>query len=116
MAEDWVIVKVVGSEEEANVVMGFLENCGIDSEVESLYASEFPADVGGLSEVRVRVPADRAQEATALLNERENVATGQDGAMAGAPLDEPSGTGDLGGTGGIGGTGGTGGMGGGGTL
>lgn len=100
MAEDWVIVKVVGSEEEASVVMGFLENCGIDSEVESLYASEFPADVGGLSEVRVRVPADRAQEATALLNERENVATGQDGAMAGAPLDEPAG--NLGGTGGTG--------------
>lgn len=101
MAEDWVIVKVVGSEEEANVVMGFLENCGIDSEVESLYASEFPADVGGLSEVRVRVPADRAQEATALLNEREDVATGEDGAMAGAPLDEPgTGAGGAGGTGG----------------
>ena len=106
MAEDWVIVKVVGSEEEASVVMGFLENCGIDSEVESLYASEFPAHVGGLSEVRVRVPADRAEEAKVLLNERENVATGEDGVMAGAPLGEPS-TGDVGGVG-DGGTGGEG--------
>ncbi len=103
MAEDWVIVKVVGSEEEASVVMGFLENCGIDSEVESLHSSEFPADVGALSETRVRVPADRAQEAAALLNERENVATGEDGIMAGAPLTDPS-TGSFGG----GGTGGNG--------
>lgn len=102
MAEDWMIVKVVGSEEEASVVMGFLENCGIDSEVESLYSSEFPADVGALSEVRVRVPADRAQEASALLNERENVATGEDGIMAGAPLSEPSGSVGGGGTGGEG--------------
>ena len=102
MAEDWMIVKVVGSEEEASVVMGFLENCGIDSEVESLYSSEFPADVGALSEVRVRVPADRAQEATALLNERENVVTGEDGVMAGAPLDPSTGSFGGGGTGGDG--------------
>lgn len=88
MAEDWVIVKVVGSEEEATVVLGFLENCGIDAEVESLYSSEFPTEVGDLSEVRIRVPADRAEEAMALLNSREDVATGEDGAMAGAPLDE----------------------------
>jgi hypothetical protein len=88
MAEDWIIVKVVGSEEEASVVLGFLESCGIDAEIESLYSSEFPAEVGDLSEVRIRVPADRAGEATALLNERENVATGEDGALAGAALDE----------------------------
>lgn len=90
MAEDWVIVKVVGSEEEASVVLGFLENCGIDAEVESLYASEFPTEVGDLSEVRIRVPSHRAEEAKALLNSREDVATGEDGAMAGAPLDEVS--------------------------
>lgn len=88
MAEDWAIVKVVGSEEEATVVLGFLESSGIDAEVESLYSSEFPTEVGDLSEVRIRVPAERAEEATALLNSRENVATGEDGAMAGAPLDE----------------------------
>jgi hypothetical protein len=89
MAEDWAIVKVVGSEEEASVVLGFLENCGIDAEVESLYSSEFPTEVGDLSEVRIRVPADRADEASALLNSREDVATGEEGDMAGAPL-EPS--------------------------
>lgn len=90
MAEDWVIVKVVGTEEEATVVLGFLENCGIDAEVESLHSSEFPTEVGDLADVRIRVPADRADEASALLNSREDVATGEDGAMAGAPLDEPA--------------------------
>lgn len=83
----WEIVKVVGSEEEATVVVGFLNNCGIPAEVESLHSSEFPTEVGALSNVRVRVPAERAQEAGALLNQRENVATGDDGAMAGEPLD-----------------------------
>ena len=90
MAEDWVIVKVVGTEEEATVVVGFLENCGIPAEVESLHASEFPTEIGDLSDVRIRVPAERADEAKALLNEREDVATGEDGALAGAPLDGPS--------------------------
>jgi hypothetical protein len=94
MAEDWVIVKVVGSEEEATVVVGFLENCGIPAEAESLYSSEFPTEIGDLSDVRIRVPAERADEAAALLNEREDVATGEDGALAGAPLDEPDGDGE----------------------
>jgi hypothetical protein len=93
MAEDWMIVKVVGSEEEATVVLGFLENSGIPAEVESLHSSEFPTEVGDLSNVRIRVPADRADEASALLNSREDVATGEDGSMAGAPLDESSGEG-----------------------
>lgn len=88
----WEIVKVVGSEEEATVVVGFLNNCGIPAEVESLHSSEFPTDVGALSNVRVRVPAERAQEATALLNQRENIATGDDGAQAGAPLESGAGT------------------------
>jgi hypothetical protein len=95
MAEDWVIVKVVGTEEEATVVLGFLENCGIDAEVESLHSSEFPTEVGDLADVRIRVPADRADEASALLNSREDVATGEDGDRAGAPLDEPAAEGGI---------------------
>lgn len=90
MAEDWVIVKVVGTDEEANVVVGFLENSGIPAEVDSLQSSEFPLG-DSVDEVRVRVPAERADEAAALLNTREDVVTGEDGALAGAPLDEPGG-------------------------
>jgi hypothetical protein len=42
------------------------------------------------------VPAERAEEAVALLNTREDVATGEDGVLAGAPVDEGTGTGGEG--------------------
>ena len=86
MAEEWEIVKIVGTEEEATIVVGFLQSSGIESEAESLRASEFPADIGELANVNIRVPAERADEARALLNQREDVATGDEGAMAGEPL------------------------------
>jgi hypothetical protein len=86
MAEEWEIVKIVGSEEEATVVVGFLQSSGIDAEAESLFASEFPTELGDLAIVNIRVPPDRAEEARALLNQREDVATGEEGEMAGEPL------------------------------
>ena len=88
MADEWAIVKVVGTDEEAAVVVGFLENSGIPAEVESLQSSEIPLG-DKVDTVRVRVPAERAREAVALLDTRENVATGEDGVLAGAPVDEP---------------------------
>lgn len=91
---NWDVVKIVGTEEEAAVVVGFLQASGIEAAAESLLASEFPADFGHLGEVRVRVPVDRAAEAMALLNERENVATGDEGQMAGAPVTETPGSGE----------------------
>ena len=87
MADEWAIVKDVGTDEEAMVVVGFLENNGIPAEVDSLQSSELPLG-DNIDSVRVRVPAERAEEAIALLNTRENVATGEDGVMAGAPVDE----------------------------
>ena len=86
MSEEWEIVKIVGTEEEATIVVGFLQSSGIESEVESLRASEFPTDIGELANVNIRVPAERAEEARALLNQREDVATGDEGVMAGEPL------------------------------
>src|ERR1700749_3422268 len=86
MAEEWEIVKIVGTNEEAAVVVGFLQSCGIQAEAESLHSSELPTDIGDLANVNIRVPPDRAEEARALLNQREDVATGQEGAMAGEPL------------------------------
>ena|SRR5215213_3711292 len=87
MADEWAIVKDVGTDEEAMVVVGFLENNGIPAEVDSLQSSELPLG-DNIDSVRIRVPAERAEEAIALLNTRENVATGEDGVMAGAPVDE----------------------------
>ena len=86
MSEEWEIVKIVGTEEEATIVVGFLQSSGIEAEVESLRASEFPTDIGDLANVNIRVPAERAEEARALLNQREDVATGDEGVMAGEPL------------------------------
>jgi hypothetical protein len=91
MASEWEIVKIVSTEEEASVVVGFLRSSGIDAEAESLHASEFPADVGELANVNIRVPPESAGEARALLNQREDVATGQEGEMAGEPLPEEEG-------------------------
>jgi hypothetical protein len=88
MAEDWEVVKIVGTEEEASIVVGFLESSGIEAEAESLAASEFPIEFGDLAQVRIRVPAEQAREAKALLNQREDVATGDEGDMAGEPLAE----------------------------
>ena len=88
MAEEWEIVKVVGTPEEATIVVGFLQSSGIEAEAESLHASEFPTEFGDLAQVRIRVPAARAAEATALLNQREDLVTGDEGEMAGAPLEE----------------------------
>src|SRR5436305_7338565 len=82
MAEEWEIVKIVGTEEEATVVVGFLQSSGIDAEAESLHVSEFPTEVGDLATVNIRVPPDRAEEARALLNQREDVETGEEGDMA----------------------------------
>lgn len=86
--EDWEVVKIVGTEEEANIVVGFLQSSGIEAVAESLFASEFPADFGDLAQVRIRVPTEQAGEATALLNTREDVATGDEGERAGEPLDD----------------------------
>lgn len=91
MAEDWEIVKIVGTTEEATIVVGFLQGSGIEAEAESLHSSEFPADLGELSEIRIRVPADQAEEAREALNSREDVATGEEGEDAGEPLDAPAG-------------------------
>jgi len=65
--EEWEVVRTVGTEEEATVVVGFLQSSGIPAQVESLHIREIPVDFGDMSQVLIRVPADRSAEATALL-------------------------------------------------
>jgi hypothetical protein len=72
--EDWGIVKVVESKEEAAFIAGFLESNGIRAEIESLYVDELPVTVGELAEVRVRVPREQLAEAVALLEHQEREA------------------------------------------
>jgi hypothetical protein len=73
---EWGIAKVVESDAEAILVAGYLKSNGIPAEVESLHVEELPVNLGGLGEVRVRVPVEHLDEARELLAARERGAPG----------------------------------------
>src|SRR5947209_19896684 len=89
--EEWEIVKVVGTTEEATIVVGFLNSSGVEAEAESLHVSELPTDLGDLSEIRLRVPPEQAQEARDLRDSREDIATGEEREDCGEPPAEAPG-------------------------
>lgn len=72
--ETWRVVRTVGTEEEAMVVVGFLNSSDIPAESESLRISELPVDFGDMSQVHIRVPVERADEAIALLASQDEAA------------------------------------------
>lgn len=72
--ETWRVVRTVGTEEEAMVVVGFLNSNDIPAESESLHISELPVDFGEMSQVHIRVPIERADEAIALLAVQDDAA------------------------------------------
>ena len=80
---EWGTARIVESNEEAIVVAGFLKSNGIPAEVESLHVEELPVNVGGLGEVRVRVPADRLNEALLLLEATDREEPARDADEAG---------------------------------
>lgn len=69
--ESWEVVATVGTDEEANILAGYLRANAVTAEVESLRFHQEPVNFGGLGEVRVRVPMEQRQEALRLLSERE---------------------------------------------
>ena len=71
MADGWEILEVLGTEEDAELVCGYLQSQGVPCQVESALSHEFPVNVSGLSSVRVEVPVDRLEDARRLLAERE---------------------------------------------
>jgi hypothetical protein len=71
MAESWEILEVLGTEEDAALVCGYLESQGIPCQVESALSHEFPVNVSALGNVRVEVPSGRVEEARRLLAERD---------------------------------------------
>jgi hypothetical protein len=70
----WQVAKIVGTEEEATLAVGFLNSNGIEAQVESLHASELPADIGRLGEVHVMVPPDQLAAAQRLLEQADAAA------------------------------------------
>jgi len=71
--ESWEVVSTVGTDEEANILAGYLRANEVPAQVESLRFHQEPVNFGGLGEVRVRVPMEHREQALRLLSEREVV-------------------------------------------
>lgn len=87
MADIWETVTVVGTDEEAALIEGYLTAAGLSAEVESLVFHQEPVTFGRMGEARVRVPAEQAEEARRLLAERD-IAAGEGEKTAVIRLDE----------------------------
>jgi hypothetical protein len=70
MSEAWEVCDVVGTEEEAVLIAGFLRSRGMDVNLESLVFHAEPVTFGRLGEVRVLVPSAQSAEARKLLSQR----------------------------------------------
>ena len=75
MSEEWTTVRTLGTEEEAAIVAGFLDNEGIRAVVESRRFHQEPANFGQLGLVEVKVRAEAAERARRLLDERDGTAS-----------------------------------------
>jgi len=69
--QDWISIKLVEDEEEAELIEGFLRSQDVPCALDSRYSHEFPSHVGSLGEIEIMVPPDRAEEAKALLESSE---------------------------------------------
>ena len=67
----WEIVREVGTEEEATIIVGYLRANDVPAEVESVRFNQEPVNIGDMSEVRVRVPQEHSARAVELLSDRE---------------------------------------------
>ncbi|MFP3941873.1 MAG: putative signal transducing protein [Thermoanaerobaculia bacterium] len=70
-SEEWLSIRLLEDEQEAELVEGYLESEGIPCRLESRYSHEFPTHMGRLGEVEILVPAGRAEEARRVLAARE---------------------------------------------
>ncbi len=69
--DDWEILETLGTEEDAALMVGYLEAEGIPAAVESLLFHQEPVAFGQLGQVHVRVRSEDLERARALLDERE---------------------------------------------
>lgn len=70
--DSWTAVRIVGTDEEAALIEGFLQNEGVTVEVESLLFHQEPVTFGRLGEVRIWVPDTEIRQAEALLDRLES--------------------------------------------
>lgn len=80
-AEDgttWVEIASTGTEDEAQLIQGFLEAEGIPAQVESVRSDVTPANFGMLGDIRVYVGSEDEPRAQELLRSRERQAESLD--------------------------------------
>ena len=73
-AEDgttWVEIASCGTEDEAQLLEGFLEAEGIDAQIENVKFNMEPINFGSMGEIRIYVSAEDEPRAQELLRERE---------------------------------------------
>jgi len=68
----WVEIASTGSEEEANLLKGFLEGAGIPAQIENVRFSMEPINFGTMGDIRIYVGAEDEARAVALLRKRED--------------------------------------------
>lgn len=67
----WVEIASTGSEDEANLIKGFLDAAGIPAQVENVKFSMEPINFGSMGDIRVYVGAEDEQRAQQMLADRE---------------------------------------------
>lgn len=80
-AEDgttWVEIASTGTEDEAQLLKGFLEAEGIPAQVESLKFDQAPINFGNMGDIRVYVASEDEARAQELLRKREQEYEGLD--------------------------------------
>lgn len=67
----WVEIAGVGTEDEANLIRGFLDAEGIRAEIENVKFNVEPVNFGSMGDIRIYVAAEDEQRAVQLLKQRE---------------------------------------------
>jgi hypothetical protein len=67
----WVEIASTGSEDEANLIKGFLDAAGIPAQVENVKFNMEPINFGTMGDIRVYVGSEDEQRAQQMLANRE---------------------------------------------
>ena len=84
---DWEILEIVGTEQEALLIAGFLESREVPVQVESRVFRQEPVNFGALAQVRLKVPSTFLEQARHLLEARRQRFTLIEGDGPVAPVD-----------------------------
>lgn len=68
---EWEIVRTVGTNLEAELIVGYLRSNAIPAQVESIRFEQEPVNFGDMSQVHVRVPKEHQAIAKRLLDQRD---------------------------------------------